>query len=92
MTSICVSVPGNHMVFDSITYTDREQSKKKNQTQYGISWNPEYDATNNCSNSDMSLSHQSVPVDEKCETKRKNTLGTETLPFVPSLIENGEIY
>lgn len=68
------------MVLDSITYTDREQSKKKSQTQYGISWNPEYHATNNCTNSHMSLSHQPLPVDEKRNAnqkrkKKKDTVG-----------------
>lgn len=63
------------MVLDSITYTDREQSKKKSQTQYGISWNPEYHATNNCTNSHMSLSQKPLPVDDKCEPKKKKKEG-----------------
>lgn len=83
----------NHMVLDSITYPSGVV-EKRNQTQHGISWNPEYDATNtcNCSNSHMPLSHQLIPIGEKCETKRKkkDTIGNETLPFVPSLTENGE--
>ena len=39
--------------FDFIT---RVGSNRKSQTQYGISWNPEYDATNNLTNPHMSLS------------------------------------
>lgn len=42
-------------------YMAGEQSKS--QTQYGISWNPEYDATNNCTNPQMPLSHQSLLVE-----------------------------
>jgi hypothetical protein len=48
--------------------------EKKSQTRYGIPWNPEYDATNNCTNPHMSFSHSSVLVEEmemkKCETKK----------------------
>ena len=57
---IGVCALGKHMgtLFHSM---DQEQSKKPGQ--YGISWNPEYDATNNCTNPHMSLSHQSVLVE-----------------------------
>lgn len=62
------------MVLGSIPSTDGEQSKKTRPTTVtSSSWNPEYDATNtnNCSNSHMSLSHQSVLVDEKSKQKKK---------------------
>ena len=54
-----------------------------------ISWNTEYNATNNCTNPRMSFSHQSVRVldevikifiyifDEKCERKKKDSLRNE---------------
>lgn len=59
---ICVCAPGKHILLYSISYIDRDQSKKPD-PEYGISWNPLYDATNNCTNSHMSLSHQSVLVE-----------------------------
>ena len=34
-------------------------SNRKSQARYGIPWNPESDANNNCTNPHMSLSHQS---------------------------------
>ena len=40
---------------------DQKQSKKSDQ--YGISWNPEYGPTNNCTNLHMSLPHESVLVE-----------------------------
>ncbi len=57
--SICVCAPGNDMVLYSIT---RIRSNRKSQTQTQHGWIPEYNATNNCTNAHMSLSHQSVLV------------------------------
>lgn len=65
-----------------------EQSKNKT----NLSWNPEYNATNNCTNSNISLYHKLVVVavpkiciylfdDEKYERKKRDPfLGNEILP------------
>lgn len=69
-----------------------------------ISWNPEYNATNNCTNSNISLYHKSVLVavpkiciylfdDEKYERKEKKrdpVLRNEILPLGPSFTEKRE--
>lgn len=81
MNSICGCAPGNDItIWYSIILHTRIVSSRTSQTQYGISWNPEYHATNNCTNSHMSLSHQPLPVDEKRNAnqkrkKKKDTVG-----------------
>lgn len=77
---------------------DQKQSKKSDQ--YGISWNPEYGPTNNCTNLHMSLPHESVLVEvieitvfvrweKKCETKKKKEnkdprRKLDPTPYIPS--------
>ena len=55
-----VQIPFMYVLPGNIQYSIPQiGSNRKSQAQYGIPWNPESDANNNCTNPHMSLSHQS---------------------------------
>jgi hypothetical protein len=57
---IRLCAPGKQM---GILFLSMDQEQSKKPDQYGLSLNPEYGATNNCTNLHMSLPHQSVLVE-----------------------------
>jgi len=82
-------------VLDSITYTDREQSKKKtrpNTVSLGILNMmlplPIIVPIHTC----LFLINRLMRNAKRKRKKKKDTVGNEIIPFVPSLTENGEIY
>lgn len=57
--NLCI-VPGKHM---GIFFYSMDQEQVKNPDKYGISWNLEYGATNNCTNLHTSLPRQSILIE-----------------------------